>query len=75
MTYGLLSDIHYFNKPYRLRSALRLLNRSDIILIAGDIADRGTAKQFNDVLDILMEEVPNAAIFPVSGNHDIRDDV
>lgn len=74
MTYGLLSDIHYYNKPYRLRSALRLLNEADIILIAGDIADRGTEKQFSDVLDILTEEVPNAAIFPISGNHDMRDD-
>ena len=74
MTYGLLSDIHYFNKPYRLRSALRLLNRTDIILIAGDIADRGTAKQFSDVLDILTEEVSNTAVFPVCGNHDIRED-
>ena len=74
MLFGLLSDIHYFNKPYRLRSALRLLNEADVILIAGDIADRGTEKQFSDVLDILTEEVPNAAIFPISGNHDMRDD-
>ena len=50
MRCGLLSGIYYYNKPYRLRSALRLLNGSDIILIAGDIADRGTAKQFSDVL-------------------------
>lgn len=74
MPYGLLSDIHYFRKPYRLRSALRLLNGSDVILIAGDIADRGMEKQFSDVLAILADEVPDAAIFPVRGNHDMRDD-
>ena len=74
MLIGLLSDIHYFNKQYRLRSTLRLLNGSDIILLVGDIADRGTAKQFSDVLAILTEEVSNAAIFPVCGNHDIQVD-
>lgn len=74
MTLGLLSDIHYYSKPYRLRSALRLLKGSETILIVGDIADRGTAQQFSAVLDILAEEAPNAAIFPVCGNHDIQDD-
>ena len=74
MTFGLFSDIHYSNKPYRLRSALRQLNGADVILIAGDLADRGTEQQFSDILAILTEEVPNTAVFPVCGNHDLRKD-
>lgn len=73
MTYGLLSDLHYSSKPYRLRSALRALYQANIIMIVGDIADRGTQQQFSDVRKILSEEAPHAAIFSVCGNHDLRE--
>lgn len=69
--FGLLSDIHLFRKPHRLISALRMLRDVDILLVAGDLADRGTEEQYQllwRAFEGYPEDIP---VFIVSGNHDI----
>lgn len=71
MKFGLLSDVHLFRKPYRLISALRMLRNVDILLVLGDLADRGTEEQYHllwRTFEGYPEDIP---VFIVSGNHDI----
>ena len=71
MKFGLISDIHLTKKPYRLVSALRLLQDTDILLVAGDLADRGLPEQYDLLENIFNTHFPDKPIFIVSGNHDI----
>lgn len=70
--FGVMSDIHLFRKPYRLVSALRMLGNIDVLLIAGDLADRGTAEQYR-ILETVFDTYPgDIPVFIVSGNHDLQ---
>lgn len=72
LRFGVMSDIHLFRKPYRLVSALRTLGNIDVLLIVGDLADRGTAEQYR-ILETVFETYPGSIpIFIVSGNHDLQ---
>lgn len=71
MRIGLFSDVHLTRKPYRLVKALQLLRGVDLLLVPGDLADRGTPEQFALAESILNTHFPDKPIFTVSGNHDI----
>ena len=43
---GVMSDLHLSAKPYRIRSAMRLLQDVDCILLAGDLTNDGLPEQF-----------------------------
>lgn len=69
---GAMSDIHLYRKPYRLVSALRMLQEIDLLLIVGDLADRGTAEQYAILESVLETHRKGTPIFIVSGNHDLQ---
>lgn len=69
--FGLFSDVHLSGKKHRLARALEKLRDVDILLIAGDIANGGTAEQFalaREAFDSYPDRIP---VFIISGNHDI----
>ena len=72
---GVISDLHLFNKTKNIQLALSKLQGVDLILIVGDIADRGDEKQYKILLG-LLSEFGNIPVYCVSGNHDnpARDD-
>lgn len=66
--FRLLNDIHLFRKLYRLVSALRTLQDVDILLVASDLADRGTAEEYQ-LLRMVFDEYPeDILVFIVLGN-------
>ena len=72
LRFGAMSDIHLYRKPYRLVSALRMLREIDVLLLAGDLADRGTAEQYAILESVLETHLKDIPIFIVSGNHDLQ---
>lgn len=72
LRFGVMSDIHLVRKPYRFVSALRLLRDVDILLLAGDLTNSGSAEQYAVMEDALKDYPPDIPIFAVSGNHDLR---
>ncbi len=71
--FGLLSDIHLSGKKYRLVRALNALCDVDILLVAGDIANGGTAEQFDLAREAFSNYPETIPVFIVAGNHDIPD--
>jgi len=76
LTIGVLSDIHLVRKTDRLRSALRALKGAELLLMAGDLADRGLEEQYGLIHDCVREELGDIPVYCVFGNHDVpaRDD-
>ena len=73
---GIISDLHLFNKTTNIQRALSKLQDAEIILIAGDIADRADKKQYDILLDLINKQFFKKTVYCVSGNHDnpARDD-
>lgn len=73
---GVLSDLHLFNKTLYVERALSKLHDVDLLLIAGDIADRAEEKQYDILLKLIADHFRAVPIYCVSGNHDnpARDD-
>lgn len=67
---SVLSDMHFVSKQWRIRQALKM-TESDIVCIAGDLVNDGTAGQFAELIKCIEDEAGNKAVFPVIGNHDI----
>ncbi|MBQ7886281.1 MAG: metallophosphoesterase [Clostridia bacterium] len=67
---GVMSDLHLSTKPYRIRSAMRLLKEADCILLAGDLTNDGLPEQFELLLRCIEEELGDVPVFAVTGNHD-----
>lgn len=76
MKIGILSDLHLFNKITNVERVLSKLRDLDLLLIAGDIADRAEEKQYDILLKLLTDRFNSVPIYCVSGNHDnpARDD-
>ena len=76
MKIGILSDLHLFNKITNIERALSKLHDLDLLLIAGDIADRAEEKQYDILLKLIADHFNAVPIYCVSGNHDnpARDD-
>ena len=70
MEIGIISDLHLYNKSVGVEKALSLLRQVDLILIAGDIADRAQKAQYDILLKSVSEQLSNVPIYCVSGNHD-----
>jgi len=76
MRIAVMSDIHLFRKTDRIRCALKAAENPDILLIAGDLADRAQKEQY-DLLSICIRDcLDNVPVYSVMGNHDnpARDD-
>ena len=76
MKFGVMSDLHLFNKTINLERAVSKLQDSDIVLIVGDIADRARENQYDIVAKLIGEHFASVPVYCVSGNHDnpARDD-
>lgn len=73
---GVISDLHLFNKTINIERALSKLNKVDLLLIVGDIADRADEKQYNILLQLMNVHFQGVPVYCISGNHDnpARDD-
>lgn len=67
--FSVMSDLHLARKPGRIRRALKLAE-SEVILLAGDVANDGRAEQYLDFLSCIEEAVPDKIVLPIGGNHD-----
>jgi predicted phosphodiesterase len=70
MKLALLSDIHLYRKPQRLRCALGAAAEAQVLLLAGDLADRAMPEQYELLLECLRELPAEMQIYCVTGNHD-----
>ena len=72
MNIGVISDLHLYRKTSRVARALSTLKAQaiDVLLIVGDLADRGTSEQYDLLYDCLQKYLPTVPIFCVTGNHD-----
>lgn len=73
---GVISDLHLYKKTVNIEHALLALHNVDLLLLVGDIADRGAEKQYNILLKLIKEQFDDVPVYCVSGNHDnpTRDD-
>lgn len=71
MKIGLISDLHLYRKTYRVIKAFDCIQDVDLLLMAGDIADRGTEEQYDLLARCIQETIPNIPVLSVSGNHDV----
>lgn len=76
MKFGVISDLHLYNKRVNLQRAFAKLQGVDCLLIVGDIADRADASQYALFMKLLEESGISVPLYCVSGNHDnpARDD-
>ena len=76
MKIGIISDIHLYRKTERFICALNALKDVDVLLIAGDLADRAQKEQYELIYECIKEHVGDTPVYCVSGNHDnpARDD-
>lgn len=76
MKIGIISDIHLFNKTASIERALSEIGDVDLLLIAGDIADRADQRQYAIFLQLIKKHHVSVPVYCVSGNHDnpTRDD-
>ena len=76
MKAGIISDIHLYRKTERLVCALNALDGVEMLLIAGDLADRALPEQYSRLEETIREFSETIPVYCVSGNHDnpARDD-
>ena len=68
---GLISDLHLYRKTYRVIKAFDCIQDVDLILMAGDLVDRGTEEQYDLLARCIQETIPSVPVLSVSGNHDV----
>ncbi len=73
---GIISDLHLYKKTVNIERALLALHNVDLLLLVGDIADRGKEKQYDILLKLIKDQFKDRPVYCVSGNHDnpARDD-
>lgn len=76
MKIGVISDIHLYRKTERFVCALNAFKAVDVLLIAGDIADRAQKEQYELAYRCIKNHLGAVPVYCVSGNHDnpARDD-
>lgn len=76
MKIAVLTDIHLYRKTDKVRCALAAAKGADILLIAGDIADRAQREQYELMNGCIGEQLGGIPVYCASGNHDnpARDD-
>lgn len=76
MKIGVISDLHLFKKTTNIEHALSKLQGVELLLIAGDIADRAAETQYNILVRMINDHCSDIPVYCVSGNHDnpARDD-
>ena len=67
---GIISDLHLYKKTVNIERALLSLRDVELLLIVGDIADRGEEKQYDILLKFIGEQFSDVPVYCVSGNHD-----
>lgn len=70
-TIGVMSDLHLSGKDWRIRSALRLMQDVDCVLLAGDMTNDGLPEQMARFRRCIDEELPGVPVLAVTGNHDL----
>ena len=72
----IMSDVHLSRKTEKLRCALQQAGQPDLLLIAGDLADRGQEEQYDLLRACIREQLGDTPVYCVAGNHDqpARDD-
>lgn len=70
MKIGVISDLHLFNKITNIERALSKLQDVELLLIAGDIADRAQEKQYDILVKLIHDHLNGMPVYCVSGNHD-----
>ena len=68
--FSILTDLHLSSKPWKITRALRA-TESDTIFLLGDSTNDGLPEQFDRFKACIAETVPDKAILPVTGNHDV----
>ncbi len=68
---AVMSDIHLSRRGGRLVRALSRLGTPNILLLAGDVVNDGTAEQFALAREAFSALPGEVCVFAVSGNHDI----
>ena len=76
MKIAVLTDIHLYRKTDRVRCALAAAEGADVLLMAGDLADRAQREQYELLSACIREQLGDIHVCCVSGNHDnpARDD-
>ena len=71
-----MSDIHLFRKTDRIHCALKAAENPDILLFAGDLADRAQKEQYDLLRKSIRDRLDHVPVYAVMGNHDnpLRDD-
>lgn len=71
-----MSDIHLFHKTDRICCAMKAAENPDILLLAGDLADRAQKEQYSLLSACIRDCLDHVLVYSVMGNHDnpFRDD-
>jgi len=70
MKIGLLSDIHLVHNPQKLLCALAALEEAEVLLLAGDLTDKGLPEQYELLHACIAARLGDVPVYCVSGNHD-----
>ena len=70
MKIGLMSDIHLVRNTQRLMYALEALEGTELLLLAGDLTDKGLPEQYALLLACIRARLGDVPVYCVSGNHD-----
>lgn len=69
--FGVMSDLHLSGKDWRIRSAMRMVQDVDYVLLAGDMTNDGLPEQMAHFRRCIDEELPGVPVLAVTGNHDL----
>ena len=70
LRFSALSDLHLSSKPWRIIRALAS-TESDTVFLPGDLTNDGLPEQFDRFRACIGKSIPDKAVFPVIGNHDV----
>lgn len=70
MRFLVMSDLHLSKKPWQVRSALKMGENADMVLLVGDLTNDGTPEQMALMHQCIAEVLPETPVLAVTGNHD-----
>lgn len=70
MKFIVMSDLHLSKKPWQVRTALKMGEGADGVLLVGDLTNDGTPEQMALIHQCIAEVLPDTSVLAVSGNHD-----
>ena len=70
MKFIVMSDLHLSKKPWQVRSALKMGENAEMVLLVGDLTNDGTPEQMALMYQCIAEVLPETPVLAVTGNHD-----